>query len=111
MIDLSGLQAELAKIDENLIRNDLDLIDRGEHLKRRKEIYEAIHPETKAGQSQSIGMNKSLGNNVTEIISPTFVDDTAKKTGVSTRVIHEEIQIATNLTPESKERLRFNVNP
>ena len=50
-----------------------------EHLHRRKEIYEAMHPEAKAGQVRAAGMNKALGRNVDEIISPTFTSDTASQ--------------------------------
>ena len=35
---LDGLLAELAEIDENLIRRSLDYFSQGEHLNRRKEI-------------------------------------------------------------------------
>jgi len=69
-----------------------------DNLARRKEIYEALHPETKKGAV----------NQYTKVLSaesadstPSFVQDTASKTGVSTRVIHEEIQLANNLTPET----------
>src|SRR5262245_52561714 len=68
------------QIDENLIRNELNVLERGELLKRRKEIYEAKHPDSKAGVRRANGMNTSLGNNVEEIISPTFASDTANKT-------------------------------
>ena len=42
------LLAELAEIDENLIRNDLTELQQGIQHARRKRIYEALHPETKA---------------------------------------------------------------
>jgi len=45
VVDLDNLQAELAEIDENLIRNELHFIKRGEQLSRRKDIYEVLHPE------------------------------------------------------------------
>jgi ParB family transcriptional regulator, chromosome partitioning protein len=41
----------LAEIDENLIRGELDALERSEHMAKRKEIYERKHPETKAGKS------------------------------------------------------------
>ena len=48
--DLDGLQAELAEIDENIIRRNLHYSDEGKQLARRKEIYEILHPETRQGQ-------------------------------------------------------------
>ena len=46
--NVSGLQAELAEIDENFVRTNLSPIEFGDLLLRRKEIYEELHPETKA---------------------------------------------------------------
>ena len=46
---LEGLEAELAEIDENVVRTALSTIEYGELLKRRKELYESLYPETKAG--------------------------------------------------------------
>jgi ParB/RepB/Spo0J family partition protein len=50
----------LAEIDENLIRGELDALERSEHMVKRKELYERKHPETKAGKSQAIGMRAQL---------------------------------------------------
>ena len=46
--DLQGLKAELAEIDENFVRKNLSTIEYGDLLLRRKEIYQMLHPETKA---------------------------------------------------------------
>ena len=45
---LEGLEAELAEIDENFVRKDCSDNEFRELLLRRKEIYEFLHPETKA---------------------------------------------------------------
>lgn len=85
VIDQSEILSELAEIDENLIRFDLVVLERANHLKRRKEIYEILHPETNIpgrGLNQHT-LNKvpsqenGLGN------TPSFVEDTAKKARVS----------------------------
>ena len=36
------IEAELAEIDENLMRNDLTVLEQGEHLARRNEILEIM---------------------------------------------------------------------
>jgi ParB family chromosome partitioning protein len=64
--------------------------ERAMFTKRRKDIYEALHPETKSGQAQAIGMHKSLGNNVSANLAPTFTEDTISKTGQSERVVQME---------------------
>ena len=40
-------QAELAEIDENLIRADLSPAEQTLHIDGRKTLYEKLHPETK----------------------------------------------------------------
>lgn len=70
---------------ESGVRTNLHYIDRGNQLARRKEIYEELYPETKKGISQAMGMNKAIGNNVRPESAPTFVNDTALKTGKSER--------------------------
>ncbi len=101
---LEGLQAELAEIDENFVRNDLSPVEYGELLLRRKEIYEALHPEAKHGgdkKSQEIRTRKARSD-----FSDSFVTDTAKKLGISRRTVEERIQTAKNLTPEAKEIIK-----
>lgn len=106
VVSLSELDAELAQIDENLIRNELTVLERAEQLKRRKEIYEAKYPESRAGVKRAIGMHKVLGHNVTDIVSATFTEDTASKIGVSPRTIRRDVQIAEDLADEVKEVIR-----
>jgi len=104
VVPLSGLKQELAEIDENLIRADLHFIDRGDHLKRRKEIYELLHPETKAGGDRKSEEVISKGNNYPLI--PTFIKDTASKIGQSESTIKQEIQISNNLSSEMKQQVK-----
>lgn len=40
---LQGLQAELAEIDENLVRNNGTVLEQGISLARRKVIYWVLH--------------------------------------------------------------------
>ena len=106
---LEGLLAELAEVDENVVRKGLSAVEYSDLLLRRKEIYEALHPETKAGTSQAAGMNRAKGNNVGCKMHPTsksFVQDTAEKLGVNPSTIKRQIQTAKNLTTEAKDIIR-----
>ena len=106
--NLEGLAVEMAEIDENFIRANLTEIEFGELLLRRKEIYETLHPETK---STNVGgpFRGNQHQEVSDKMSPTtksFAQDTAEKTGKSKRTVERQIQVAQNLTPESKEIIR-----
>lgn len=106
---LEGLQAELAEIDENVVRTALSTIEYGELLERRKEIYESLHPETKAGLSQAAGMNRATGKHVSDKMSSTsksFAQDTAAKLGVSARTVERTMQTMKGLTQETREVFR-----
>lgn len=98
-----GRLLELAEIDENLIRNELTVLERADHLARRKEIYEELHPETRVGQYGWKG-TKTVKKPEKEIIS--FSDDTASKIGVTPRTIRQEVQISKRIDPEVKETIR-----
>lgn len=104
VLQLKGLEAELAMIDENLMRNELTVLDRGEHLDRRKNIYEALYPEAKAQVRQALV--KARG--ASDIMSParSFASDTAAKTGQSPRTIQREVQIAARIVPDVKDAIR-----
>lgn len=83
------LDAELAEIDENLIRAELTVLERGEHLKRRKEIYEAKYPEAKATTGRELA-NKRW--HASEKNSPaSFAEATAAKLGVSPRTVQQAL--------------------
>ena len=107
--DLDGLQVELAEIDENFVRKDLSDDEFREMLLRRKEIYESLHPETKATYDGGAFRGNQHQNVVDENFSATtksFVQDTADKLGVSPRTVELQIQTAKNLTPEAKEIIK-----
>lgn len=103
VVDVDGnLLDELIEIDENLIRYELNYLERGEQLKRRKEIYEELHPETKVGGDRK--SEKSKPNN--SVLIPSFVDDTATKIGKSPSTVEQEVQIATVLTDDERQILK-----
>lgn len=105
---LEGLRAELAEIDENFVRSDLAPIEFGELLLRRKELYEALHPEsvqTNQGGPFRGNQHREVSDKMTQT-TKSFTQDTAEKLGVGRRTVERQVQIAKNLTPETKEIIR-----
>ena len=101
--EADGLQAELAEIDENFVRAGLSHRELGDLLLRRKELYEAIHPETRQGQRNG---QTAKNDNLTLLPAKPFSEDTADKLGVSKRTVERLVQNAANLTPEAKKTIR-----
>ena len=98
-----GLQAELAEIDENFVRAGLSHRELGDLLLRRKELYEAIHPETRQGQRNG---QTAKNANFSLLETKSFAQDTADKLGVSKRTVEQLVQTARDLTPEAKKTIR-----
>jgi ParB/RepB/Spo0J family partition protein len=99
------------EIDENLVRADLTVTERDEHLKERKFWYERAHPGTKHGGAPG---NKGLGRGkAPRIKDPTvrsliraFVDDTAEKTGMSRAAVAQAVHRAEAIADDVKETIR-----
>ena len=64
---LDAVEAELAEIDENLVRAELSPAERDLHLARRKELYEGKHPETKHGGAPGAGRGKRPPHRVVKL--------------------------------------------
>src|SRR4051812_10841779 len=52
VLDLSDLERQIAECDENLCAPTLSPSERARFTNRRKEAYEALHPETQHGTNQ-----------------------------------------------------------
>jgi hypothetical protein len=98
-----ALICDLTEIDENLIRAELSELDKADHLAARKEIYERLYPKTRHGgdrKSDEIKKRNPL------LDAPSFVDDTAAKTGMSPTVIRDAIRVASAIDPEIRDEIR-----
>ncbi|HQM01167.1 MAG TPA: DNA methyltransferase [Ruminococcus flavefaciens] len=92
------ITAELAEIDENLMRNDLTVLEQGEHIQRRNEILEAMGQRREVGRYQN-----SNGVTVTPLKT---TEDIAKEAGLSKNSVQKRAQIARDIVPEAKELIR-----
>lgn len=92
-------EARLAEIDENLIRHELNPLDRAVFLAERKQLWEKLHPESKRGGDR----RSKAAQDQTEIISVwSFAKETAEKIGLTDRAIRLAVSIATGLTAETR---------
>ena len=101
---LPALEAKLAEIDENALRKKTSGIEFGNLLLRRKDIYEALHPETRHGGDRKSAARKrriAALDAGQKRVKP-FAQDAAAKLGVSGRTVERKIRIAKNLTLEAK---------
>jgi DNA modification methylase len=107
------LEYELMEIDENLIRAELTVLQRMVLLKRRKEIYEKLHPETRKGyislqnlmQFRKPERSESDLSVKHSVEHKGFVAEVSERTGWSKTLIKEDIQIATRLADEVKDMI------
>ena len=99
IIGMSGIQAELAEIDENIVRTKLTKQELGDQLLRRKELYEMLHPETRQGMRNG---QTSKNANLASLETKSFAQDTSEKTGMSKRTVSRLLQIANNMTQDAK---------
>ena len=99
-IDGDTLHVELAEIDENLIRNELDPISIGELAIRRDEILESLGQRAISGENQHT-------NRGGETASPLKTTESiAQEIGIGERTLQHNKQLARNLVPEAKEVVR-----
>ena len=92
----------LLEIDENLMRAELNPLDRGLFLSRRKEIYERLYPETRRGGDRRSSAYQ--GENTDES-HPGFVAATASFTPFSPWTIRRALRIGDKITDELREEL------
>jgi len=98
---VDGEQVELVEIDENLIRAELTVLERAEHLQRRREIYETLHPESIHGNGPGRG-----NTGPQEDRAPGFARATADKVGQSASTIRRQVAIAEGLPKEVRDLIR-----
>lgn len=104
-IGMNTVQAELAEIDENIVRTRLNRQELCEQLLRRKEIYETLHPETRHGMRNG---QTAKNANLATLETKSFAEDTAEKTGMSKRAVSRLLQIANNLTGDARRIVEAN---
>ena len=97
----SSQQLDLAEIDENLIRNELEALERAELWLKREKILEAMGLRAKSGDNQH-----AHKNNQTALKAPKTTEELAKQVGYTKRTYQYGKQIASKILPEVKEVIK-----
>lgn len=81
------VEAQLAEIDENLVRADLTPAQREALIARRKELYEQKNPETKPTKEGGAGRRKATRRQNGDDTPDRFTKEVSKLTGKSERSV------------------------
>jgi ParB family transcriptional regulator, chromosome partitioning protein len=106
-VDLSDDARVIAECDENLCASSLTKSERALFTRRRKEAYEALHPETKQGATGGTNAGKArseVANFATSV--PRFTADTAAKTGQSERAVQLDAERGEKIAPAALEKIK-----
>jgi uncharacterized ParB-like nuclease family protein len=95
VVDLSDLKRQLAEVDENLAGSTLTKAERALFTKHRKDIYEALHPETRHG---AIGGGHDQSRKLCDSAkAERFTGDTAAHTSRSERAVQLDAARGENI--------------
>jgi ParB family chromosome partitioning protein len=92
-----AIDAELAEIDENLVRQELTYLEKAEHLARREELLRAKGQRRGPGRLPASNPAAAAG-----LTTSTF----ASEVGVSERTARELLQIARDIPPDLRAAIR-----
>ncbi len=99
VFEASDDEARMAEIDENLVRHDLNPLDRAVFLAERKVLYLKLHPETKHGAQGGVGGQRNENDTMS------FSKDVAERCGWTARTIERAVAIAAGLQLDVRARI------
>ncbi|MBY4640323.1 ParB N-terminal domain-containing protein [Gluconacetobacter entanii] len=99
---LNADEARIKEIDENLLRQELDVLSRARSLYERKEVYLKLNPTTGHGGRRKKYQVPTIGTCST----PRFSVDAASRIGVSESTIHAYIALYRSLQPETVKAIQ-----
>jgi ParB family chromosome partitioning protein len=102
IVQMSKDERLLWEIDENLCRADLTELERGEHLLKRKEIYDRLHPMARHGGDRKSGHFQDAENGA---LKP-YHADVADKVGLAKSTIQHAIARVRRLDEKIRDRVR-----
>lgn len=105
VFECNDAQARLLEIDGNLAGAELNPLDTAVFLASRKAVYEALHPETRAGVAGARAKHGAANDMMS------FAETTAQKFGMSRRNVERIVAAGSRLGPDEATRLRAAPRP
>jgi len=102
--DVTDDWAHIMEIDDNLAGAEMNALDTAVFLARRKEIYERLHPETKAKTGAALAAQRWDTADTVSVAS--FAASTAEKFGLTDRHVRRMIAAGIKLAPNEVAELR-----
>jgi hypothetical protein len=104
IVEIGELQRQIAECDENLCGTRLTPSERAMFIKRRKEAYEALHPETRRG---AVGRAGKKSPQIEDSWAPkSFAEDTAEKTATSRQTVERDAARGMKISEQALAALR-----
>lgn len=97
VLDLPDLERQIAECDENLCAPTLSPSERARFTNRRKEAYEALHPETRHGANQHTRSSQ---------VAKSYADDQAEKTGVHASTVRRNAERGEKISDEALSAIK-----
>jgi ParB family transcriptional regulator, chromosome partitioning protein len=94
-------QSRLAEIDENFIRNELEILERAELLLERERILDRLGLRAKPGDNQYTYKGRETVSQL-----PKTTTDLAREIGYSERSLQHDKQIARDIHPEIRDKIK-----
>lgn len=96
VVPVDEIGARALEIAENLIRSDLNPLDRARFVVEDRKVFEAQHGPIRSGRRQK---NQ-------DVPKPGWADSVCERTGMTKDQVERSLRIANGLTEDSVERLR-----
>lgn len=100
ILDLSDLECQIAECDENLCAPQLSPSERARFTARRKDAYEALHPETRQHVAGGLARQETASDNLS------FAAATAEATGRDQRTIQRDAERGEKVCVEALDLIR-----
>ncbi len=107
--DVTDDWSRLMEIDDNLAGAEMNALDTAVFLAQRKEVYERLHPETKAKTGAALVAQRWNTADIMSVVS--FAAATAEKFGLTDRHVRRMISVGGNLHSSEIDLLRKAARP